>query len=208
MTFTVGKGGRKLSEYPCFIDFEASGLGNRSYPIEVGWNLPDGTVRSFLIRPLPSWNHWCERAEAVHGISRAELLADGVSVEAICARLCRDMQGWEIYEDGGLFDREWLGQLLVAGGCPSPIFQVCDCCAWLFFPDMPLPKKKALQEQAWKIAGRRHRAGNDVRWFLEWLRLGREAGYRDDVPGSRFLAKTEAKKDGILNENRNLVGKP
>jgi len=173
----------------------------------VGWNLPDGTVRSFLIRPLPGWTHWCERAEAVHGIRRSELLAEGISAGEICAMLCRDLEGQDVYADGGLLDRDWMSQLLKAGECPSPAFRLCDCCAWLFFPDMPVKKKEALQEQARKSAGRRHRAGSDVRWFLEWLRLGREAGYREDVPGSRFLAKTEAKKDGILTESRTLIAK-
>jgi hypothetical protein len=178
-----------MSVYPCFIDFEASGLGISTYPIEVGWSMPDGTVRSFLIRPLPSWNYWDERAQEVHGISREELLADGTSAAEICAMLCCDLEGREVYADGGLFDREWLGQLLEAGGCKNPTFRFCGCCPELFFADMPFQKKDELQEEAWEIAGQRHRAGNDVRWLVTWLRLGREAGYGDDVAGSLALAK-------------------
>jgi hypothetical protein len=164
-------------------------LSNETYPIEVGWSLPSGIVRSFLIRPLPSWRYWDKQAEEVHGISRKELLADGTSAAEICAILCRDLAGQDVYEDGGLLDREWLDLLLEAGGYKEPGFQLCDCCPELFFADMPFQKKDELQETAWKMAGHRHRAGNDVRWLVAWLRLGREAGYRDDVAGSLTLAK-------------------
>ena len=56
--------------YPIFIDFEASGLGAGTYLIEVAWNLPNGDVREYLIRPEPDWTYWELRAEEVHGISR------------------------------------------------------------------------------------------------------------------------------------------
>ena len=36
---------------PSFIDFEASSLTVKSYPIEVAWNLEDGTIESHLISP-------------------------------------------------------------------------------------------------------------------------------------------------------------
>ena len=179
-----------MSVYPCFIDFEASGLENDAYPIEVGWNLPTGEVRSFLIRPLPSWRYWNKHAEEeTHGISREELMAHGVSGAEICAALSGDLDGREVYADGGLLDLEWLQMLLEAGKWRHPTFRLYDCDPELFFPEMPFQKKDDLQESAREIAGQRHRAGNDVRWFVEWLRLGREAGYRDDVPRSVSLMK-------------------
>lgn len=57
---------------PSFIDFEASGLGQHSYPIEVGWSDRAGNIRSMLIRPTGEWFEeplaWDLNAQALHGI--------------------------------------------------------------------------------------------------------------------------------------------
>ena len=50
-------------QIPAIIDIEASGFGRGSYPIEVGFALPDRTSYSFLIKPAQSWTHWSEDAE-------------------------------------------------------------------------------------------------------------------------------------------------
>ena len=42
-----------LSAMLVFLDFEASSLGKRSYPIEVGWVFEDGRSEAHLIRPAP-----------------------------------------------------------------------------------------------------------------------------------------------------------
>ena len=36
-----------------FLDFEASSLAKRGYPIEVAWVFEDGRAESHLIRPAP-----------------------------------------------------------------------------------------------------------------------------------------------------------
>ncbi len=56
---------------PCVIDIEASGFGRNSYPIEVGYVLPDGRAGCMLVAPAPGWTHWDESAAQVHGITRA-----------------------------------------------------------------------------------------------------------------------------------------
>ena len=61
------------SRLPCVIDIEASGFGRRSYPIEVGYVLPDGRAVCMLIRPAVEWEHWDESAARTHGITRATL---------------------------------------------------------------------------------------------------------------------------------------
>lgn len=68
--------------HPVFGDIEASGLDEASYPIEIGWSLPDGRTRSFLIKPEPEWTHWDEAAEDLHGISREELEKSGLPPDA------------------------------------------------------------------------------------------------------------------------------
>jgi hypothetical protein len=50
-----------------FLDFEASSLNKKSFPIEVAWVFQDGRSRSYLIRPAPEWIDWSDEAEEVHG---------------------------------------------------------------------------------------------------------------------------------------------
>ena len=50
---------------PCVLDIEAPGFGRRSYPIEVGYLLPDGRAACMLVRPATGWTHWDETAERV-----------------------------------------------------------------------------------------------------------------------------------------------
>ena len=173
-----------MSDYPCFIDFEASGLTNSTYPIEVAWNLPDGTIRSFLIRREPSWTYWDTTAAHLHGISREELDTKGVSPTEICAVMAKDLAGCELYADGGIEDELWLTQLLRAGGVSACPFRLRDFDLTRIFRNTHIDERHRIGEEAWKLAGRRHRAGNDVRFFLEFIRLGREAGYEDDVKNS------------------------
>ncbi|MDB5851379.1 MAG: hypothetical protein JWP29_5131, partial [Rhodoferax sp.] len=62
---------------PTVLDVEASGFGRHSYPIEVGYVLPDGKTYCTLIRPEPTWTHWDPEAEHLHHISRETVLAMG-----------------------------------------------------------------------------------------------------------------------------------
>src|SRR3546814_18468945 len=63
------------------IDFEASGLGEGTYPIEVGlavWHGPDTPIRTWstLIAPPPDWvarGVWKSEAESVNQIDRGSI---------------------------------------------------------------------------------------------------------------------------------------
>ena len=57
------------------LDVEASGLGDGSDPIEIGWVLLDGTSGSVLVAPLEEWlaGEWDKLAAEVHQISLADL---------------------------------------------------------------------------------------------------------------------------------------
>ena len=74
-------------ELPPIIDVEASGFGRGSYPIEIGFALEDREVHSYLIKPQPSWTHWSDEAQAIHGISREQLQSDGLSVRDVALLL-------------------------------------------------------------------------------------------------------------------------
>ena len=58
---------------PTVLDVEASGFGRNSYPIEVGFVLPDGHTFCTLIRPQAHWTHWDEQAAQTHHIPRKVL---------------------------------------------------------------------------------------------------------------------------------------
>ncbi len=71
---------------PVFLDFEASSLGERSYPIEVGWVFADGAGEAHLIRPAPEWTDWDPAAERIHGIGRGQLMATGTPYGEVARR--------------------------------------------------------------------------------------------------------------------------
>ena len=97
---------------PIFMDFEASSLNKKSYPIEVAWSDEKGEIESYLIRPETSWLDWEELAEKeVHGISREKLFDEGVSCEWLVGQMGCHLKGKNIYVDGGKFDLFWCQRL-------------------------------------------------------------------------------------------------
>lgn len=96
---------------PTVIDVEASGFDPLSYPIEVGFVTDCGKRFSRLIRPYPDWDHWCEDAESLHGISRETLMKYGKPGDEVAAELNRWLQGKTIYSDGWVLDKPWLLKL-------------------------------------------------------------------------------------------------
>lgn len=108
---------------PIVLDIEASGFGNGSYPIEVGFAADAKTRYCSLIKPFPSWTHWSDSAEAAHGISRAELLQRGRDPREVALELNRRLHGKQIYSDGWVVDHPWLMTLFFAVNI-EPTFQL------------------------------------------------------------------------------------
>ncbi|WP_151703285.1 hypothetical protein [Nitrincola alkalilacustris] len=109
-----------------FMDLEASGLGEASYPIEAAWVAADGERQdSFLINPksVAGWRYWDEHAEEVHGIDHNDLVRDGISAQAACKRLNQHLQGCIVVTDAPSYDRFWLDRLYEACRC-EPSFRV------------------------------------------------------------------------------------
>ncbi|MFK4752417.1 3'-5' exonuclease [Oceanobacter antarcticus] len=96
---------------PPIIDLEASGFGSGSYPIEIGYALEDRMVNCCLVRPAPSWRHWSDDAEKIHGISRNMLEEDGLSPREVALRLNDALRGKTLYSDAWSYDSSWLGRL-------------------------------------------------------------------------------------------------
>ena len=138
------------------IDFEASGLSAASYPIEVGLMLDDRRLYHTLIRPEPSWTHWCSAAAQTHGIHRSELLKFGKPVTQVCYELNQICQGLTLFSDCWVKDSEWLTRLFTAGGIEpsfytSPI-EYCigedDLMRWSESKNEMASREKLLQHRA------------------------------------------------------------
>lgn len=145
----------------CVIDIEASGFGRRSYPIEVGYVLPDGRSRCTLIRPPEHWTHWDQDAERVHHISRETLLRHGRTTGEVARMLNEDLQGLTVYCDGWGHDYPWLAALFDDAGM-APGFRLESVRALLqeeLLAQLPALQSQALQE----MGADRHRASTDAR---------------------------------------------
>jgi hypothetical protein len=150
-----------LAPQPCVLDIEASGFGRNSYPIEIGYVLPDGRARCTLIRPAPLWTHWDPAAERVHHIARSTLLQYGRPAAEVVQMLNDDLLGLTVYCDGWAHDYAWLGALFEAAG-QSPHFKLESVNRLLDEPG--LARLTGLQQQARATLGlSRHRASADAR---------------------------------------------
>ncbi|AMG31581.1 hypothetical protein AL542_15390 [Grimontia hollisae] len=120
------------------LDFEASGLTEASYPIEVGYSLPDGTSISLLINPessCESWQYWDEFAETeIHGISRHSLKAEGLSVTDVCSHLNSALCYYDDVLCDSQWDLFWLGRLYKAAHM-RPTFTLTEVGHWLLNHD-------------------------------------------------------------------------
>jgi hypothetical protein len=108
---------------PCVLDIEASGFGRGSYPIEIGFVLPDGTAWCTLIAPDEAWTHWDSDAERMHGISRSLLQRHGRNAHEVAAALNRRLAGRAVYCDNWAHDYTWLARLFEAAAT-SPSFRL------------------------------------------------------------------------------------
>jgi hypothetical protein len=105
-----------LNTAPPIIDLEASGFGRGSYPIEVGFALENREIHSFLIKPEADWTHWSAEAEQIHGITREQLQAEGMSIEDIALKLNGLLRDQTLYSDAWSFDSSWIGRLFDSAG--------------------------------------------------------------------------------------------
>ncbi len=108
---------------PAVLDIEASGFGHDSYPIEVGFVLPDGQSYCSLIRPIPTWTHWDPAAERVHRIALATVVRHGRDVTEVAMQLNQRLNGLTVYCDGWAHDYVWLSVLFDAAGL-QPSFRL------------------------------------------------------------------------------------
>lgn len=164
------------------LDVEASGLGKRSFPIEVGVAYTaTGEVRSWLIRPHPAWDgwEWSDEAEHLHGISRSLLDAEGLPAEDVAAALAEAVQGHTVLSDSSL-DDGWVAKLYRATGREPPFGiegfgPVVDVLAGGLPTPLggrpPQAVVDAMAEAERRFPEGRHRAGPDARRLAEVIRI-------------------------------------
>ncbi|KAA0677683.1 hypothetical protein [Roseomonas genomospecies 6] len=170
-----------LSRYVA-LDCEASGLEPRelTFPVSVGVSFSDLTTRHWLIRPAKEWLNWPwdPAAEAIHGISRDMLLAEGLPVEQVAAELADVVAGRTCVSDS---DRDigWIRTLYRATGqhgAPFPHQEWYDVLERIAKTKVSGPiAGLALIDDAVNGARRRypptHKADEDARTVMATLRL-------------------------------------
>lgn len=151
---------------PAFIDVEASGLGPRGYPIEVGLITADGSMYCTLIRPPPDWSGrdevaWDVDAERVHGITRHILLAHGKPLAEVARELNRIARGLTLFSDAWGNDYAWLARLFDAADLPMH-FQV-ESSRKLLSEDEAGRWGAVKQQVIEELQLKRHRASSDAK---------------------------------------------
>lgn len=146
---------------PTILDIEASGFGRGSYPIEVGFVLPDGHAWCSLIRPEPDWRHWDPQAQARHHISRELALRHGRSAAEVAGALNQRLNGRVAYCDGWAHDYPWLARLYEAAKL-TPSFRLEHLLSLL--DEGQARRFDALKREVIaESSGQRHRASTDAR---------------------------------------------
>lgn len=155
---------------PTVLDVEASGFGRNSYPIEIGFVLPNGHTFCTLVRPEAHWTHWDAQAEATHHIPRALILARGVPVPEVARTINAQLAGQTVYSDGWVNDYSWIGALFDAADM-SPSFKLENLRVLL--DDQEADLWHTVKAQVSSERGvQRHRASADARLLqLTLLRL-------------------------------------
>lgn len=146
---------------PAVLDIEASGFGRSSYPIEIGFVLPDGHTYCTLIRPETHWTHWDPQAERVHHIARPLLLARGRPVQEVARAVNAQLAGQTVYSDGWAHDYSWLGALFDAADL-YPAFKL-DNLRTLLSDDQADQWHRVKAEISAERGSQRHRASADAR---------------------------------------------
>jgi len=160
---------------PAILDFEASGLGRGSYPIEVGYILSDSRSGCMLIRPEADWERWDPKAEQLHGIPRSLLLRNGRSAVEVARSLNNALAGLTLYSDAWGNDQSWLALLFDRAGF-SALFRL-EALRSVLTEAQAQIWQSTRQTVARELALERHRASSDARILQQtYLRTLEQTG--------------------------------
>lgn len=145
---------------PNVIDFEASGLGPPSYPIEVGVVLSNGKSYCSLIYPAVDWLYWDDEAELIHGIKRQTLFEYGKPIQQVASELNSFLLDKTVYSDGWVVDNPCLIALFSKSGI-EPKFHL-SALEWILKEPQMLVWAKIKMEVIKDLSLKRHRASSDA----------------------------------------------
>lgn len=96
-----------------FIDFEASGLSEDSFPLEIGWTKDGENVESYYIHPDPSWNlkSWSSAAQNLHGIELKSVFEFGVDTKIVSQAMNSALNGYILLSDSASHDIRWANMI-------------------------------------------------------------------------------------------------
>lgn len=169
------------------LDFEASGLGEFTYPIEIGiarWAGPGEPIHSWsvLIKPPEAWRRhriWMPESEKIHGITQDDLEA-GVSPRWALEHANALLREQVVFCDGGEHDLRWLRHLAHAAQL-RPTFKLAD---WSEVVGRLSPDQRARMVK-WQVREPvHHRAGDDALRLLRSL----ASAFSEDGANWRDLA--------------------
>jgi hypothetical protein len=146
---------------PALIDIEASGFGKGSYPIEVGFVDPAGSLFCTLVTPESDWSHWDPEAAALHGIARPLLDSHGKPSSWVAQQLNQRLAGQTVYCDGWAQDYPWLSRLFDAADA-SPAFRLEDV-RTLLSEEQALRWHDVVAQVREELSLGRHRASSDAK---------------------------------------------
>ncbi|RJP90535.1 MAG: hypothetical protein C4518_08825 [Desulfobacteraceae bacterium] len=170
---------KALSRQPIYIiDFEASGLGKESYPIEVAWGDGRHPVTSCLLNPetMNGWTDWDSRSMEFHGIPRDKLIREGEDPKRVAERMVKELAGKTLYSDEPRYDNMWKDRLLKDSGYDPELIRIKNL---KYFLDKlvkatsPTMKFTDLLEEFSAKTETPHRAGADVSWLFEFVNFVR-----------------------------------
>jgi DNA polymerase III epsilon subunit-like protein len=169
---------KEITMRPVFIDFEASSLSPKSWPIEVGIARVGGNeviVESKLIRPHPSWAmaEWHAESAAVHGISLEEL-AGAEAAGDVARWLVDEVAGELLLSDAPEFDQRWCDRLLklIGGSHDLRLTDFDQAVWWAFSEEDGKLNPGRIPDVYSALSDRRtkHRAGDDAADLAQaWL---------------------------------------
>ena len=164
-----------------FIDFEASSLSFRSFPIEVAWGSTINNIEEYLISPfnIPYWKDWSFESERLHGLSKSFIIANGFEPEFVCERILANLNGKKVLSDNPDWDSMWLARLFDACGLKYPEIDMRHLDSDLIELVCPRLKNRISglnQILKFKVSARhqiglQHRAGYDVQYLINLWEL-------------------------------------
>lgn len=159
-----------------YVDVEASGLHEASFPIEVAWGGSDLAVECFLIADdawLADTAAWDPAAERLHGISKAALRAQGRPSAEVAARMNSAVGARVLLSTNAHHDARWLTALFRRAGIVAGFAMAYpdDALFEAAGGDADVVRRAGML--AMRSAPHVHRAAADVRHLIEkerWCR--------------------------------------